>query len=172
MYILWVGVGFFSSCMYMHHVQADAREGTRLSGTGVTYSCLPALGPLQKQPVLTAGPSLQSHTGCFAFCFCLLTNRRTSIRFLKQKIQSPLPRVTTTLSPPILASDILLSPSDSHLILISTSLVAISEDQLKSCGAKDCLMDTEVSNSTYHPSHQLIYTLLGIFNGTYRSPTF
>nr|XP_048277910.1 protein unc-93 homolog A [Myodes glareolus] len=46
------------------------------------------------------------------------------------------------------------------------SIVAISEDQLKSCGAKDCLMDTEVSNSTYRPSHQLIYTLLGIFNGS------
>ncbi|XP_075815426.1 protein unc-93 homolog A [Microtus pennsylvanicus] len=46
------------------------------------------------------------------------------------------------------------------------SKVAIPEDQLKSCGAKDCLMDTEVSNSTYHPSHHLTYTLLGIFNGS------
>ncbi|CAO2628821.1 Protein unc-93 homolog A [Lemmus lemmus] len=46
------------------------------------------------------------------------------------------------------------------------SKVAIPEDRLRSCGARDCLMDTEVSNSTYHPSHQLIYTLLSIFNGS------
>ncbi|KAH0500667.1 Protein unc-93-like protein A [Microtus ochrogaster] len=53
----------------------------------------------------------------------------------------------------------------SSLVFSQTpSKVAIPEDQLKSCGAKDCLMDTEVSNSTYHPSHHLTYTLLGIFN--------
>ncbi|XP_013207771.1 protein unc-93 homolog A [Microtus ochrogaster] len=55
----------------------------------------------------------------------------------------------------------------SSLVFSQTpSKVAIPEDQLKSCGAKDCLMDTEVSNSTYHPSHHLTYTLLGIFNGS------
>ncbi|XP_049991983.1 protein unc-93 homolog A isoform X2 [Alexandromys fortis] len=55
----------------------------------------------------------------------------------------------------------------SSLVFSQTpSKVVIPEDQLKSCGAKECLMDTEVSNSTYHPSHHLTYTLLGIFNGS------
>ncbi|KAL6040887.1 hypothetical protein STEG23_037863, partial [Scotinomys teguina] len=44
--------------------------------------------------------------------------------------------------------------------------VAIPEAQLQSCGAKDCLMATVATNSTYRPSRPLIYTLLGIFNGS------
>ncbi|GAB1300498.1 Unc-93 homolog A (C. elegans) [Apodemus speciosus] len=40
---------------------------------------------------------------------------------------------------------------------------AITEEQLMSCGAKDCLMGPVATNSTHHPSQQLIYTLLGIY---------
>ncbi|XP_029420371.1 protein unc-93 homolog A isoform X2 [Nannospalax galili] len=42
----------------------------------------------------------------------------------------------------------------------------ISEEQLLSCGANDCLMATAASNSTQPPSQQLIYTLLGIYTGS------
>ncbi|NP_001136011.1 unc-93 homolog A2 isoform X1 [Mus musculus] len=42
---------------------------------------------------------------------------------------------------------------------------AIPEEQLMSCGAKDCLMGPAATNSTHHPSQQLIYTLLGIYTG-------
>ncbi|KAM6185266.1 protein unc-93 homolog A [Rhynchocyon petersi] len=41
---------------------------------------------------------------------------------------------------------------------------AISEDQLQSCGASDCLMTSGPTNSTQHPSH-IIYTLVGIYTG-------
>ncbi|XP_063089137.1 protein unc-93 homolog A isoform X2 [Cavia porcellus] len=37
------------------------------------------------------------------------------------------------------------------------------EDQLMSCGAKDCLMSTVATNTTTQPSQKLIYTLLGIY---------
>jgi hypothetical protein len=40
-----------------------------------------------------------------------------------------------------------------------------------SCGAKDCLMGPAATNSTHHPSQQLIYTLLGIYTGMYKCPT-
>ncbi|XP_040584236.1 protein unc-93 homolog A isoform X2 [Mesocricetus auratus] len=43
----------------------------------------------------------------------------------------------------------------------------IPEDQLMLCGAKDCgSVGTEASNSTHRPSQQLVYILLGIFNGS------
>ncbi|CAH7305860.1 Unc93a [Phodopus roborovskii] len=49
----------------------------------------------------------------------------------------------------------------------TTNKEAIPEDQLMFCGAKDCgSMGTEASNTTHRPSQQLIYTLLGIFNGS------
>ncbi|XP_006882896.1 PREDICTED: protein unc-93 homolog A [Elephantulus edwardii] len=41
---------------------------------------------------------------------------------------------------------------------------AITEDQLSSCGASDCLMTGGTTNSTEHPS-QVIYTLVGIYTG-------
>ncbi|XP_072822312.1 protein unc-93 homolog A isoform X2 [Vicugna pacos] len=43
---------------------------------------------------------------------------------------------------------------------------AVPEEQLLSCGASDCLMATASSNSTSHPSQELIYTLLGIYTGS------
>lgn len=46
----------------------------------------------------------------------------------------------------------------------------IPEEQLVSCGAKDCLMGPVATNSTYHPSQQLIYTLLGVYTGMYKCP--
>lgn len=42
---------------------------------------------------------------------------------------------------------------------------AIPEEQLQSCGAKDCLMAAAPGNSTQRPSPGLIYTLLGIYTG-------
>ncbi|XP_053770318.1 protein unc-93 homolog A isoform X3 [Desmodus rotundus] len=42
----------------------------------------------------------------------------------------------------------------------------ISEEQLESCGARDCLMATEPNNSTQRPSQELIYILLGIYTGS------
>lgn len=41
----------------------------------------------------------------------------------------------------------------------------IPEQQLLSCGARDCLMATAPANSTNRPSQELIYTLLGIYTG-------
>ncbi|XP_069343999.1 protein unc-93 homolog A [Eulemur rufifrons] len=43
---------------------------------------------------------------------------------------------------------------------------AIPEEQLASCGARDCLMATTPSNSTQRPSPELVYTLLGIYTGS------
>ncbi|XP_051020317.1 protein unc-93 homolog A-like [Acomys russatus] len=43
---------------------------------------------------------------------------------------------------------------------------AIPEGQLMSCGAKDCLTGPMATNGTYHPSQELIYTLLGIYTGS------
>ncbi|KAM5228751.1 protein unc-93 homolog A [Ctenodactylus gundi] len=43
---------------------------------------------------------------------------------------------------------------------------AITEDQLASCGAKDCLTSTVTTNSTMQPSQKLIYTLLGIYTAS------
>nr|XP_012632274.1 protein unc-93 homolog A isoform X1 [Microcebus murinus] len=43
---------------------------------------------------------------------------------------------------------------------------AIPEEQLATCGARDCLMATTPSNSTQRPSPELIYTLLGIYTGS------
>ncbi|XP_070273447.1 protein unc-93 homolog A isoform X4 [Myotis yumanensis] len=43
---------------------------------------------------------------------------------------------------------------------------AITEEQLRSCGANDCLMATAPGNSTQRPSQELIYTLLGIYTGS------
>ncbi|XP_053448691.1 protein unc-93 homolog A isoform X2 [Nycticebus coucang] len=43
---------------------------------------------------------------------------------------------------------------------------SISEEQLTSCGANDCLMATRPSNSTQRPSQELVYTLLGIYTGS------
>lgn len=42
----------------------------------------------------------------------------------------------------------------------------IPEQQLLSCGARDCLMATAPANSTNRPSQELIYTLLGIYTGS------
>ncbi|KAF6116883.1 unc-93-like protein A [Phyllostomus discolor] len=42
----------------------------------------------------------------------------------------------------------------------------VSEEQLESCGARDCLMATAPGNSTQRPTQQLIYTLLGIYTGS------
>lgn len=42
----------------------------------------------------------------------------------------------------------------------------VSEEQLASCGARDCLMAAAPGNSTRRPSQQLIYTLLGIYTGS------
>ncbi|XP_013372876.1 PREDICTED: protein unc-93 homolog A isoform X4 [Chinchilla lanigera] len=39
----------------------------------------------------------------------------------------------------------------------------LSEDQLMSCGAKDCLMSTAATNNTTQPSQKLVYTLLSIY---------
>ena len=55
--------------------------------------------------------------------------------------------------------------------LYSNFVEAIPEEQLMSCGAKDCLMGPAATNSTHHPSQQLIYTLLGIYTGMYKCPT-
>ncbi|XP_023562260.1 protein unc-93 homolog A isoform X2 [Octodon degus] len=41
-----------------------------------------------------------------------------------------------------------------------------SEDQLKSCGAKDCLMSTAASTNITQPSQKLVYTLLSIYTGS------
>ncbi|KFO20788.1 protein unc-93 homolog A isoform X1 [Fukomys damarensis] len=41
-----------------------------------------------------------------------------------------------------------------------------SEDQLMSCGAKDCLMSTVAANYTTQPSQKLVYTLLSIYTGS------
>ncbi|NP_001414406.1 protein unc-93 homolog A isoform X1 [Rattus norvegicus] len=43
---------------------------------------------------------------------------------------------------------------------------AIPDEQLMSCGAKDCLMGPSATNTTHHPSQQLIYTLLGIYTSS------
>ncbi|XP_006755239.1 PREDICTED: protein unc-93 homolog A, partial [Myotis davidii] len=43
---------------------------------------------------------------------------------------------------------------------------AITEEQLLSCGANDCLMATAPGNSTQRPTQELIYTLLGIYTGS------
>uniref|UniRef100_U6CSE4 Protein unc-93 homolog A n=1 Tax=Neovison vison TaxID=452646 RepID=U6CSE4_NEOVI len=43
---------------------------------------------------------------------------------------------------------------------------AISEEQLLSCGARDCLTATASTNSTQRPSQTLISTLLGIYAGS------
>ncbi|KAM6181779.1 protein unc-93 homolog A [Erethizon dorsatum] len=42
----------------------------------------------------------------------------------------------------------------------------LSEDQLMSCGAKDCLMSTAATNNTMQPSQKLVYTLLSIYTGS------
>ncbi|XP_058526643.1 protein unc-93 homolog A isoform X1 [Ochotona princeps] len=42
----------------------------------------------------------------------------------------------------------------------------VPEEQLASCGARDCLMATTSTNSTQPPSQGLIYTLLGIYTGS------
>lgn len=44
---------------------------------------------------------------------------------------------------------------------------AITEEQLLSCGANDCLMATAPGNSTQRPTQELIYTLLGIYTGVW-----
>ncbi|KAL1770089.1 unc-93-like A isoform X1 [Sigmodon hispidus] len=43
---------------------------------------------------------------------------------------------------------------------------AMTDDHLETCGAKDCMTSVETTNSTHRPSQQLVYTLLGIFNGS------
>lgn len=55
---------------------------------------------------------------------------------------------------------VLMSPASSHFT------GAISEEQLLSCGASDCLMATVPTNGTQRPSQELVYTLLGIYTGT------
>ncbi|XP_054450996.1 protein unc-93 homolog A isoform X1 [Pteronotus mesoamericanus] len=42
----------------------------------------------------------------------------------------------------------------------------IPEEQLLSCGARDCLMATAPANGTQRPSQELIYTLLGVYTGS------
>ncbi|XP_016042974.2 LOW QUALITY PROTEIN: protein unc-93 homolog A [Erinaceus europaeus] len=40
------------------------------------------------------------------------------------------------------------------------------EQQLQSCGARDCPMASVATNSTQRPSQELVYTLLGIYTGS------
>uniref|UniRef100_F7F0N8 Protein unc-93 homolog A n=1 Tax=Monodelphis domestica TaxID=13616 RepID=F7F0N8_MONDO len=42
----------------------------------------------------------------------------------------------------------------------------ISDDQLMHCGAKDCLKTSTSSSNSTRPTHDLIYTLLGIYTGS------
>lgn len=51
-------------------------------------------------------------------------------------------------------------------LFASDGTEAISEEQLLSCGARDCLTATASTNSTQRPSQTLISTLLGIYAGT------
>ncbi|KAM9666725.1 protein unc-93 homolog A [Trichechus inunguis] len=41
----------------------------------------------------------------------------------------------------------------------------LPDEELQHCGASDCLMATEPTNSTQRPSQELIYTLVGIYTG-------
>lgn len=69
-------------------------------------------------------------------------------------------------------ADFGLRPLESLPHLLDSNFIeATSEEQLTSCGAKDCLMGPAVTNNTHHPSQHLIYTLLGIYTSMYKCPT-